>query len=410
MQKLQAIVLAAGKSIRFKTGKSKLLERICGQEMITYPIKVLSQLNIDITTVVGYEKEKIQEILQTASNTYIQFITQEKQLGTGHALKCTKQLWNKEYILVLNGDIPLITKDIIKKLYDKHIETKAAISFVIAHNPDPSMKSYGRIVKTQNTIQIVEARHFSGDTHEHCCINAGIYIISKDFLLKSIDDIEENRSVKEFYLTDLIKIASDHNKTISTLSAPFDRIRGVNTHEELWAVEQIQRSDLVRYWMERGVRFSVAQNVHVDLDITIGSGTYIGCGIHLLKGTTIGSNCIVEEFTSLESVILGNNVRVKPFCVIKNSIIENDTVVGPFAHIKENTTIGQASIIGNFVEVTRSTIGANTKAKHLTYIGDATIGNNVNIGAGTIFAIITVQLKTKPLLKMAHILAAIIHY
>jgi bifunctional UDP-N-acetylglucosamine pyrophosphorylase/glucosamine-1-phosphate N-acetyltransferase len=396
---VQAIILAAGKSTRFKTEKSKLLEPICGQPMVAYPIKLLQALSIPVTLVVGHKKEEIIETVTNAlsanpASSPVSYITQEKQEGTGHALLCTRENWKSEHILVINGDMPLITAEIIADLYKKHLETKAAMSFVTAHYSDAAVSAYGRVVQKGSSIEIIEAKNWvaenssatsSGEfSADSCCINAGIYLISRDFLEKHVTSLEKNSVTKEFYLTDLVKIASQNGLTVSTLQAPFDRIRGINTLQELWATEQIQRADLIKYWMERGVRFSVPQNVHINLDVTIGAGTFIGCGVQLTGNTTIGSNCVINEFNSLNNVTLGNNVTINSHCIINDAVIHDSAQVGPFAHIRNNSTIHAHSVIGNFVEVKNSIIGEHTKAKHLTFLGDATIGNRVNIGAGTI--------------------------
>ena len=382
--KVQAIILAAGKSTRFNTGRTKLLEKICGQEMILYTTRVLEQLSIPITVVVGYQKDAIKEVITNRHHNAINFVVQEEQCGTGHALMCSQSIWERENILILNGDVPLVTTEIIENLYEKHISSHADITFVTAHNADPATGSYGRVVKTENSIKVVEARDFDGDTNEHCCINAGIYLVRKQFLQQCIKNLTQNESTKEFYITDLIKIASEQKLTVKTLSAPFDRIRGINTLQELWAAEQIKRAELIRYWMEKGVHFSVAQNVHIDLDITIGSGSYIGCGSHILSGSVIGKNCKIHEFAAVENSHLGDNCEIFAHSIVKDSSIGADCQIGPFAHIKEHSHIGEQVVLGNFVEVKKSTIGKGTKAKHLAYLGDAQIGAHVNIGAGTI--------------------------
>ena len=153
--------------------------------------------------------------------------------------------------------MPLITKDIIESLYHQHMATNAAVSFVIAHNNDPALEGYGRIIRTGKHVEIVEAKEFKGDPEEHCCINAGIYLVRRDFFEQSIDELEVNAVSHEFYITDLIKNASQKHLTVTTVPAPFDRVRGINTFQELWAAEQIKRAELIRYWMEHGVRFSV---------------------------------------------------------------------------------------------------------------------------------------------------------
>ncbi|HLC07196.1 MAG TPA: bifunctional UDP-N-acetylglucosamine diphosphorylase/glucosamine-1-phosphate N-acetyltransferase GlmU [Candidatus Babeliales bacterium] len=381
---IQAIILAAGKSTRFHTEKTKLAETICGQTMILFPTKLLAELKIPTTVVVGYQKEIIQNIITTEHGDIIDFVVQEKQNGTGHALACTKQLWEKEHILVMNGDVPLVTPETIASLCEEHLQSNAAISFVTSCNPDETGKSYGRIVETTHSIAIVEAKDFTGDAHEHCCINAGIYLINTNFLQNYIATLDDNNANKEFYITDLVKIASENNLVVATTKAPFDTIRGINTFQELWAVEQIKRSELIKYWMDQGVRFSLPHHVHLDLNVTIGQGSYIGGGVHLRGNTVVGKDCIIQEFSSLENVIIEDNVTIHSCCIINNTYIQSGAHVGPFAHLRSNVTIGANSAIGNFVEVKNSTIGVNTKAKHLTYIGDATIGSQVNIGAGTI--------------------------
>lgn len=381
---LNGIILAAGKSTRCNSGRTKLAERICGQKMILYPTKLFEELHIPTIVVVGHQKEYITDIISKNHKNNITFVTQEKQLGTGDAVACTKQFWQQDHLIIMNGDMPLVTKDIIEDLYNKHITSKAAISFVIAHNPDPTSGSYGRIMKNNGHIKIIESKDFTGDMHEHCCVNAGIYILSKKFLTEHIKKLTNLNASKEFYLTDLIKIASEKKLIVTTVTAPFDQIRGINTYQELWAAEQIKRSELIKYWMDHGVRFSVAQNVHIDLNVSIGAGSYIGCGVHLMGNTIIGKNCKIHEFSSIDNTTLKDDVIIYAHCIVKDTHIETHTHIGPYAHISEQTTIGAHTTIGNFVEITKSTIGNHTKAKHLCYLGDASIGSHVNIGAGTI--------------------------
>ena len=382
--KVQAIILAAGKSTRFNTGRTKLLEKICGQEMILYTTRMLAQLNEPVTVVIGYQKDAIKEVISRLHHNTINFIVQEEQRGTGHALMCTQPIWEKEHILIMNGDVPLVTTEIIESLYEKHMSSHADISFVTAHHAEPIIGAYGRVIKTDDSIRIVEARDFDGDVNEHCCINAGIYLIRKQFLQECINNIQKNENTQEFYITDLVKIASDQKKIVKTISASFDRIRGINTLQELWAAEQVKRGELIRFWMEKGVHFSVAHNVHIDLDVNIGSGSYIGCGAHIINGSTIGKNCKIQEFASIENSHIGDYCDILPHTIIKDSSIGTNCQIGPFAHIKEHSQIAENVILGNFVEVKKSTIGKGTKAKHLAYLGDTQIGAHVNIGAGTI--------------------------
>lgn len=381
---LQAIVLAAGQSKRFKTGRSKLAEKICGREMILYPINLLSNLAIHTTVVIGYQKEIIKEIITTNQKQTIQFVVQEEQHGTGHAILCARDAWQEEHILILNGDMPLLTQEIITTLFHKHIKENAAISFVVAHNDDPSGATYSRVINDGRTIKIVEAEEFSGDSHEHCYVNAGVYIVSKKFLEQNIDEIEQNEVKNEFIASDLVKIASKKNLAVTSISAPFDCIRGINTMQELWAAEQVKRAELIRHWMSEGVRFASPHRTHLDVDVTIGAGTFIGAGADLFGKTNIGKQCTIEPYVVLDNATLESNVTVHSHSIIKDAHVSAHAQVGPFAHVHSNSFLDQKAAIGNFVEVTRSSIGRASKAKHLTYLGDALVGAEVNIGAGTI--------------------------
>lgn len=382
MQNLQAIILAAGKSTRFKTGKSKLLEKICGQEIVLFGVKLLETLHIPTTVVVGFQKEDIINIVQEHSSN-VTFVTQDEQNGTGHAVRCTQSRWSADNILIINADVPLVTQDIIQQLYETHQNTHAAVSFITAHNTDSS-EGYGRVVTKDGIISIVESRDFTGNPNEDCCINAGIYMIRREFLERHISHLEKHENKQEFYLTDLVHIASTNKLPVNMVPAPFDRIRGVNTLKELWAVEQVQRSDLINHWMLNGVRFSVAQNVHIDLNVFVGAGTVIGSGVHLKNNTHVGGNCHIGDFSIIDNSVIAEYAHIHSHSVITDSKIESHAEVGPFAHVREHAILGSGSTIGNFVEIKKSVIGKKTKAKHLSYLGDAHIGENVNIGAGTI--------------------------
>jgi len=381
---MQGIILAAGKSTRFNTGKTKLLEKLCGQEMVIYITKLLARLQIQTTVVVGYQKEDIIHAITQYHGTHITCITQEEQRGTGDALICTQDNWYATDLLILNGDIPLITDDIIEELYKQHCLTQAAISFVTAHHPESKNSSYGRVIQDGARIKIIEAADIDESGEDNRCVNAGIYIINRSFLENFLTHLNDNNSKNEFYITDLVRIASDNGLTVVTAQAPFDYIRGINTFQELWAAEQIKKSELIKYWMDQGVAFMVPQSTIIELDVTIGARSRIGCGAHIMRGSTIGQQCDIQAFSWIENSTIGDNTTILAHSIVKDSTIGSHTHIGPFAHIRHNTHVNDHSIIGNFVETKNSIIGAHTKAKHLAYLGDATIGSHVNIGAGTI--------------------------
>jgi len=385
--KLQAVVLAAGKSSRFKTGNTKLVEKICGKEMILFPTNLLWQMGIESIFVVGYQKEIIEKIVsenKKSSDYTVNFVHQKEQLGTGHAVACTKDLWDKDHILILNGDVPLVTNETIESLYKRHIESNAAISFVVSHYIGTD-HAYGRVIQDEKSIRIVEAKDFNETVYDSkCCINAGIYIAKTKFLQDCINNITTQNAAQEFYLTSLVEMAYEKKLKVVTSYAPFDQIRGVNNFEELWAVEQIKRSELIKHWMHNGVRFDLAQKIHLDVDVQIDTGSTIGSGVHLLGNTKIGKNCHVRKFSTIENSTLEQDVEILPNTIIRDSYICKNAKIGPFAHVRNNSTIEQNAVIGNFVEVKKTTVGKNSSAKHLSYLGDTVIGKQVNIGAGVI--------------------------
>jgi bifunctional UDP-N-acetylglucosamine pyrophosphorylase / glucosamine-1-phosphate N-acetyltransferase len=381
---VQAVILAAGKSSRFNTGRSKLLEKICGQEMILYLTKLFATMHVPTIAVVGFQKEMVGETIKHHHGDAVTLIPQYEQRGTGHALLCTKDSWQHDTILVVNGDIPLITEEILQRLYQKHQELNAAISIVLAHQADQSAGAYGRLVRNTTYMEIVEANDFKGDPAEHSLINAGIYLIDKKFLLSAINEVQQHHISKEFYIVNLVKIASQASLAVGTIVVPFDQVRGINTLEELLAVEQIKKAELIKHWMHHGVRFYATHNLHLDIDVTIGSGTEIGSGVQLVRGTSIGNNCKINEYVSVSASKIGDHVTVYPFSVITDTTVGDHAQIGPFAHLRAQTTLDAHVAIGNFVEVKNSTINSHTQARHLSYLGDAQIGSGVNIGAGTI--------------------------
>ena len=385
LKNTQAILLAAGNATRFNTGNTKLIEKVCGQEIALYPLAILKELQIPTTMVIGFQGKKVREVVERKHPTDVSYIEQNEANGTAQAVRLTEKSWHSDTILIMKADVPLITAENIEKLYREHTSTQATISFITAHNEDPSGVTYSRVIKEETTISVRRPQELTPqELQEHCCVSGGIYLVSRSFLEKALPTLEKNSATGEYHVSDLIGCASQQGHTVTAVRVPFDSIRGINNQQELWAVEQIKRSQLIRYWMDRGVRFSAAQTVHMDLDVEIGSGSFIGCSVHLIAGSKIGSHCTINAFSVIEGSTLDDYVTVHSHSVIRNASVGSHANIGPFAHVRDHTTIGDYSTIGNFVETSRTTIGTQTKAKHLSYLGDAQIGSNVNIGAGTI--------------------------
>jgi len=383
---LQAIILAAGRSSRFKSETSKMLFTICGQEMILYPLKTVQSLSIPLLLVVGYRKESIRRLVDQHGFEAITYIEQNQQLGTGHAVAATMSAWYAHDILVMNGDIPLVTPQLIRELIEQHESSKAVVSFLVAHNSDPSSSvGYGRVVQHDNCISIVENRDFTGDPHVHSFVNAGIYLFQRDFLKQHISSLKTHENSREIYLPDLIEIASKQGLKVTMVTASFDHIRGINTLKELWIAEQIKRAEIIEYWMSQGVRFTHAQSVHIDLDVEIGDGTCIESGVQLFFKTRVGRQCHLGAFSSVKNSVLANHVVLKSHSIVEDATIGESAVLGPFAYVHDNSSIGARSVVGFCVEVSKSSVDQVTKIKHLSYIGSGHIGSKVTIGAGTVF-------------------------
>lgn len=337
-ENLQAILLAGGTSIRFNTEKTKLTEKICGKEMILYPLELLQRMNIPTTMVVGFEKEKILQLIADHSIKNLSIAVQEEQLGTGHAVAISKKFWEKDHILIMNGNIPLMTADVIQKLYNKHIKTDADISFATAHSVDDANDSYCRIVINDNKIRVIERRDAQVDIETQCCVSVGIYIMKRSFLSAHIDELSKSNLTNEYYLPELIQMASEAQCKIVTTPTSFDLARAVNTIAELWAVEHIKRSQIISYWMNHGVRFASSLNVIIDCDVVLEPGVFIGMGVHLLGKTMIKRNTEIAAFAYIKDSTIHENVKIKPHTVITYSTIEQGTIIPSFSQINAQQT------------------------------------------------------------------------
>jgi len=376
----QAILLAAGKSSRFVAG-SKLLADLCGKPMILYPLHMLAKLGIKTTVVIGAAGDAVRKAIEDAG-LEVEFAVQDEQKGTGHAVACTKESWRTDQLLVIGGDAPLLEGQLIEKLYHKHTLTQAAFSFLTSNVIDPT--GYGRVIVNGEKTHIIEERDCTPEQREVSTINAGVYFISRSFATRAFEQLQESSATGEIYLTELARLATEQDLPVVTECVAYDYVRGVDTMEGLWAAEQIMRSDIIRRHMANGVRFDLAQSVHVDSEVEIGTGTRIGAGVYLHNGTKLGQGVTVEPYSILRKAVVLDGACVRSHTVLDNCTLAEHVQVGPFAHLHNEVTIDAHASVGNFVEVKNSHVGERSKLKHLAYIGDTTVGRQVNIGAGTI--------------------------
>jgi bifunctional UDP-N-acetylglucosamine pyrophosphorylase / glucosamine-1-phosphate N-acetyltransferase len=344
MYPIHVILLAAGLSSRFGLEFNKLLTPLCGVPLIMHAVRALEPLDAPITVVVGHQREQMMHTISQWCKAPVSFAVQEEQRGTGHAVASARDQWDGSAILVLNGDMPLVTHEIITALYDQHQARGAAVSFVTAM-PDTDLHAYGRVVQTERGIQIIEAKDFTGVRDTLYPINAGIYLFDRIFLEQSIDLLTTHNAHKELYLTDLIGIASTQGLTVATIEVPFDTVRGVNTIAEFAKAQSVERARIVNYWMAHGVLCMAPDDVYIDADVVIGRGTVLQAPVHLRGNTTIGAQCVIDAHTILENAILEDRVTVHPHSLIRNARIGTGRDVGPFAHIYMDRCLNAAQVV-----------------------------------------------------------------
>ena len=398
MSEILPIILAAGRGVRMASSMPKVLHKLLGRPILSYVIDAVRGLGLKrICVVVGYKAEKIMKVFEQPE---IIFIEQREQLGTGHALMCCKEILSdvKGDILVLNGDTPLITQNTLKRLIDIHKNEGSSITLVISKVKQPG--EYGLIIRDkEGRIKGIEEVTERGETKQSKEINAGIYCFKKDFLEKNIPLIPKNEKKGEYYLTDLIKIASEKGGKIAEIKAPFEEVIGINNRLDLAIATDILRKKILKGLMLQGTTIIDPNSTYVESGIKIGRDSILSPGVYLAGKTTIGENTILEHGVVIRDSEIGNNVIIKAYSVITESIVEDNAKIGPFAHLRPGSHVAEEAKIGNFVEMKKSYIGRGSKASHLTYLGDAQIGSGVNIGAGTITCNYDGKRKHKTIIK-----------
>jgi bifunctional UDP-N-acetylglucosamine pyrophosphorylase/glucosamine-1-phosphate N-acetyltransferase len=389
MSDLHIVVLAAGKGTRMKSAQPKVLHRVAGRPMIHHVLVSAEALAPRSTTVVvGHEADNVKQSL--ATQQHITFVVQEPQLGTAHALLTTENALKgaKGTLVLLSGDVPLLTSKTLKTLVDHHDSTGAAATVLTAIVDHPS--GYGRIVRDAGTpgepiARIVEEKDTTPAEREIREINSGIYAFALEGLFDAVRSIASENAQREYYLPDIVAIHRQGGRPVETVIVPNpDEIRGINSRSELAAVSSIVRQEKTAELMASGVTIEDPATAYIDADVTIGADTILHPGVFIEGATTIGAACEIHSGARIVNSQLGDRVTVFNHCVINNSRIASDANVGPFAHLRNEADVRERARVGNFVEMKKAVLGARSKAGHLAYLGDATIGANVNIGAGTI--------------------------
>jgi bifunctional UDP-N-acetylglucosamine pyrophosphorylase/glucosamine-1-phosphate N-acetyltransferase len=379
---LSVVILAAGLGKRMNSDAPKVLHEALGKPLLQHVLDAVAPLKPAKTIVViGNGAQKVIEKIDGGN---VQFVIQKKLLGTGNALSVARRGLGSGPVLVLNGDGPLITTKTLKALLKRHAQNRNVLSFLTF--VDDSMSGYGRVIRDERgqISAIKEDKHTTpAEKSRFQELNGGIYLMERE-ALEYMGRIRKNRSSGEYYITDLVSLVSAAGKKLDAYNCRQEEIRGVNNRRELYEVSEIMRRECISKWMKKGVTFLDPETSIVHPSVRIGRDTVVYPHTYLEGKTLLGKKCVIYPGTRICDSSLGNEVTIKDSTVIEESRIRDGAVIGPFAHIRPHNVVGRNAKIGNFVELKKTIIGNGTKASHLSYLGDAEIGNNVNIGAGTI--------------------------
>ena len=382
-ENLEVIILAAGLGTRMKSSTIKILHRAAGRPIIDYVLDLASELSSQPPVmVIGHQREQVQQAVDSRAR----FAIQEQQLGTGHAvLQAAPHVDASKRVLILSGDVPLTRRETLQRLLDEHAQSGNVLTLLTMKLSDPGM--YGRIVRDdRGAVQrIVEAKDASDEEKRIDEVNAGIYVFDGVHLFDNLRNLSTNNAQGEYYLTDLLHTLRERGHRVGAVIAP-DPIEalGVNSRADLAQVDtEIQRR-VVEKLMREGVTFRNPSTVVIDSTVTIGADTVIYPFVTIEGTTKIGRDCVIEPGVHLVNVQIADNVHIKTGTVAEDAIIEEEASVGPYAHLRPGSKLGRKVKVGNFVETKKAVFGEGAKASHLSYIGDAEIGADVNIGAGTI--------------------------
>jgi bifunctional UDP-N-acetylglucosamine pyrophosphorylase/glucosamine-1-phosphate N-acetyltransferase len=404
---LGVIVMAAGLGKRMKSTQVKVLHYVAGQPMVLYAVDVALQLaDHRIAVVVGHQSDRVRHVIEAGiagrpGSKSVSIVEQAEQLGTGHAVLqsrpafCHGDETRPANYLILNGDTPLLKEETARELLRAHQSQSATVTILTAMLDDPS--GYGRVIRRQSggshqseitssdVLKIVEDRDATPAERATKEINVGTYVVSGDFLFEALDKLEPRNAQNEYYLTDIVRMAVAQGRPVAavTLQDPEEGL-GVNTRQQLAAAEQVVRQQIREHWLEAGVTMRDPGSVWIDAGATIGRDTVLYPNVSLEGKTSIGEGTTIRSGVRITDCVIGNHVEILDSCVLSESEVHDDAHLGPFVHLRPGVVVRRKAKVGNFVEMKNTELGEGSKANHLSYLGDATIAEGVNIGAGTI--------------------------
>jgi bifunctional UDP-N-acetylglucosamine pyrophosphorylase/glucosamine-1-phosphate N-acetyltransferase len=378
------VILAAGLGTRMRSSLPKALHPLAGKPLIRHVLDAVMPIGPARTIVVlGHQADRVRGAMEGYP---VEIVHQAQQLGTGHAVRQAMDALagSSGPVMVLCADTPLLTPETLKNLLDVHGRSKAAVTVMTAIADDPT--GYGRVVRGRSGIlRVVEEKDASAAQKQIREVNAGIYCFDRKFLQTALHGIGNRNAQGEYYLPDTISLARRKKlKVGAVLCRDFDETMGINSRFDLSQAEMVLQARTNLRWMLEGVTLQDPATVFIGAEVVIGKDTLVYPNVRLEGKTTVGEGCVLYPGSRVADSTLGSGVTIKDSCVIEESRIADRASVGPFAHLRPGTVLGAGSRIGNFVEVKKSVIGEGSKANHLSYLGDAIIGADVNIGAGVI--------------------------
>ena len=382
---LKTIIMAAGEGTRMKSNTSKVLHKLLNREIVKYVADASRFENSQTIIIAGKNKQDLENLFP--NDTIIeQKIGEEYPYGTGYAASLALgEISDDDQVLVLNGDIPLITKASLEEFVSNHLENNNSASVLSTKVLNPT--SYGRIIRDDNAefIGIIEQKDLKINQYVIDEINTGIYIFKGSDLKEAISKLDTDNEQSELYLTDCIEILYNDGKKVMAFTAnDADEFYGINNKKELAQAKKILQKRVNENHMLNGVIIEDPEMIVIDPEVKIGMDTIISGPVKILGKTEIGSNCIIEGSSRIEDSILKDGVKIDN-SVIEKSFIDENSDVGPYAHLRPKASLGKNVHIGNFVEVKNSSLGDGTKSGHLAYIGDSDLGSKINVGCGVIF-------------------------
>lgn len=373
--------MAAGKGTRMKSALSKVLHNIIDEPIIFYLLRTVSKLNFPTAVIVGHGGEMVEEYVRASFCSEI--VWQREQLGTGHAVKTAQSWWSAfENVLVLNGDLPMLVDKTLENFVNEHVNSNSDCSLLsfIAQNP----ASYGRVIRGTEGVSIVEFKDATDEERKINEVNAGVYIFKVKSLLEVIDKISNHNAGGEYYLPDVVFLMGAQKMKVSAFVARESEMAGVNDRGELAALSAKMIERINSEWMSKGVSMSDPRSVVIGANVELEEDVELAPSVHILGKSSVGAGSKIGPWCSIKNTKIGKGVKFVSNVIVENSEYKDGSSAGPFCYVRDGTEVCEQAFTGKFVEVKKSKIGKGTKVPHLTYIGDTTIGENTNIGAGTI--------------------------